>query len=164
MTSIALEYAREDAKTIIKASMELMNSIDAYTDEGLRIVGKQEASITGGNGAKLTVDVPEMQEHDDKTVVEVNAEKNVSIDMATDPEDIKSEFLTIINDVRQKGVDGLLDEMSQEMSPKESKEVASSKNFGDNQSVMGKRFIIIFVVFMIFSIIFGLVMTAMMMP
>lgn len=164
MTSVALEHPREDAKTIINASMERMSSIDAYTDEGQRIVGKKEASLTGGNGARLIVDVPEMQENDDKTVVEVNAEKNVSIDMATDPEDIKSEFLDIVNNLRQKDVDSLLDEMSQEMSPEESKEVASSNDFGDNQSTIGKRFIITFVIFMIFSILFGVIMTAMMMP
>jgi len=144
--------------------MERMGSIDAYTDEGQRVVGKQEASVMGGNGARLIVDVPEMQESDDQTVVEVNAEKEVSIDMATNPEDIKSEFLDIVNDLRTKDVDTLLDEMSREMNPEQSKEVASSGNFGDTQSTMGKRFIIIFVVLMVFTILFGVMMTAMMMP
>jgi hypothetical protein len=164
MTTVALEHPREDAKTILKASMERMGSIDAYTDEGQRIVGKQEASVMGGNGARLIVDVPEMQESDDQTVVEATAEKEVSIDMATNPEDIKSEFLNIVNDLRKKDVDTLLDEISQDMSPEESKEVASSGNFGDTQSTMGKRFIITFVVLMVFTILFGLMMTAMMMP
>jgi len=164
MTTVALEHSREDAKTIIKASLERMGSIDAYTDEGQRIVGKQEASVMGGNGARLIVDVPEMQESDDQTVVEANAEKEVSIDMATNPEDIKSEFLNVVNDLRKKDVDTLLDEMSQDISPEESKEVASSGNFGDTQSTMGKRFIITFVVLMVFTILFGLMMTAMLMP
>jgi hypothetical protein len=48
MTTIALEYPREDTKTVIKASIEKMSSIDAYTDEGQRIVGQQNASIMGG--------------------------------------------------------------------------------------------------------------------
>lgn len=164
MTSIALDHSREDAKTIIKASLERMSSIDAYTDEGQRIVGKQEASLTGGNGARLTVDVPEMQESEDKTIVEANAEKEVSIDMATNPEDIKSEFLNTVNDLRKRDVDDLLDEMSQEMTPDDSKEVASSGSFGNTQSTLGKRFIIMFVVFMVFTLLFGVIMTAVMIP
>jgi len=164
MTTIALEHQREDAKTIIKASMERMGSIDAYTDEGQRIVGKQEASVMGGNGARIIVEVPEMQESDDQTVVDVNAEKEVAIDMATNPEDIKSEFLDIINELRTKDVDQLLDEMSREMTPDQSKEVASSGSFADNQSAMGKRFIITFVVLMVFTLLFGVIMTAMIMP
>ena len=51
MTRIALEHPRDDAKTILKARMELVGAIDAYTDDGQRIVGKQEASVLGGNGA-----------------------------------------------------------------------------------------------------------------
>lgn len=164
MTTVALEHSREDAKTIIKASLEQMGSIDAYTDEGQRIVGQQEASLMGGNGARLIVDVPEMQESEDKTVVEVTAEKEVAIDMATNPEDIKSEFLDIVNKLRQKGVNTLLDEMNRKMSPDEAKEVTSSESFGDAQSTIGKRFVIIFVVLMVFTLLFGVMMTAMMMP
>lgn len=164
MTTVALEHPREDAKTIIKASMEQMSSIDAYTDEGQRIVGKQEASLMGGNGARLIVDVPEMQESEDKTVIEANAEKEVSIDVATNPEDIKSAFLDTVNNLRKRDVDSLLDEMSREMSPEDSKEVASSGNFGDTQSTLGKRFIITFVVLMVFTLLFGVMMTAIMMP
>ncbi|MDL0145798.1 hypothetical protein [Halobacterium salinarum] len=164
MTSIALDHPREDAKTIIKASLERMGSIDAYTDEGQRIVGKQEASLMGGNGARLIVDVPEMQESEEKTVIEANAEKEVSIDMATNPEDIKSNFLNTVNVLRKRDVDDLLDEMSQEMTPEDSKEVASSGSFGDTQSTLGKRFIIMFVVLMVFTLLFGVMMTAVMMP
>lgn len=164
MTSIALDHPREDAKTIIKASLERMGSIDAYTDEGQRIVGKQEASLMGGNGARLIVDVPEMQESEEKTVIEANAEKEVSIDMATNPEDIKSNFLNTVNDLRKRDVNDLLDEMSQEMTPEDSKEVASSGSFGDTQSTLGKRFIIMFVVLMVFTLLFGVMMTAVMMP
>ncbi|GGK82809.1 hypothetical protein [Haloarcula sebkhae] len=164
MTTVALEHSREDSKTIICASMERMQSIDAYTDEGQRIVGKQEASLTGGNGARLTVDIPEMQESENKTVVEVNAEKQVSMDMATNPEDIKSEFLDIANDLREENVDDLLDDLAQDISPQESKEVANSSEFGDDQSTMGVRFIITFIVMMAFTVLFGLMMTAAMMP
>ena len=164
MTTVALEHPRGDAKTIVKASLERMNSIDAYTDEGQRIVGNQEASLTGGNGARLTVNVPEMQENDEKTVIEANAEKEVAIDMATNPEDIKSEFLNTVNDLRKQDVDRLLEDMSHEMSPADSKEVADSGSFGDNQAAMGKRFVITFVVLTVFTLLFGMMMTAMMMP
>lgn len=164
MTTVALEHSREDTKTIIKASIERMSSIDAYTDEGQRIVGQQEASLTGGNGARLTIDVPEMQESEDKTVVEVNAEKEVSIDMATNPEDIKSEFLNILNKLREEDIDTLLEKMSEEIAPNESKEVTSSESFGDSQATIGKRFIISFIVIMLFTIFFGIMMTAMIMP
>lgn len=160
MTTIALEHPRDDSKTIIKASLEHMSSIDAYTDEGQRIVGQQEASVMGGNGARLIVDVPEMQESEDRTVIEVSAEKEVAIDMATNPEDIKSEFLDIVNGIRDRDVDDLLDELSQEMSPVESKEVSSSDRFGDAQSAIGARFVIMFVLMMLFTFM----MTAMMMP
>lgn len=164
MTTVVLEHPREDAKTVIKAAIERMSSIDAYTDEGQRIVGQQEASLTGGNGARLTIDVPEMQESDSKTVVEINAEKEVAIDMATNPEDIKSEFLDLVNNLRNKDIDSLLQEISEDINPDESKEVSSSASFGDNETTMAKRFAIIFVVMMVFTIFFGVVMTAVMMP
>lgn len=164
MTTIALEHPRDDAKTIVKASIEQMSSIDAYTDEGQRIVGQQEASVMGGNGARLIIDVPEMQESDTKTVIEVNAEKEVSIDMSTNPEDIKSEFLEMINNLRTKDVDHLLEQMSKQISPEQSKEVTSSSNFGDAQSAMGIRYIITFVVIMVFTLLFGLIMTSIMLP
>jgi hypothetical protein len=164
MTKLVLNHSREDTKTVIKATIEKMSSIDAYTDEGQRIVGQQEASLMGGNGARLIVDVPEMQEHNEKTTIEVNAEKQVSIDMATNPEDIKSDFLNIINNIRDQDIDDLLDDMSKEMAPEESKEVDSSGGFGDFQSTLGKRFIIMFVVLMIFTMLFGIMMTAVMMP
>lgn len=164
MTSLAIEHPREDAKMIIKASMEYMDSIDAYTDEGQRIVGKQEASLTGGNGARLIVDVPEMQESDEKTVVEANAEKEVSIDMATNPEDIKSEFLNKVNHIRKQDMDEVVDQVEKDVSPESSKEVACSENFGDNQATMGKRFVITFVVIMAFTLLFGIMMTAIMLP
>lgn len=164
MTTVALDHPREEAKTILKASLERMAAIDAYTDEGQRLVGQQAASLTGGNGARLLVDVPEMQEHEATTVVEVTVEKEVAIDVATSPEDIKSEFLDTVNRLREKDVETLLDEMSREMTPEESKEVASSAAFGDAQSTIGKRFVIIFVVLMVFTLLFGVVMTAMVMP
>lgn len=164
MTKLVLDHSREDTKTVIKATIEKMSSIDAYTDEGQRIVGKQEASLMGGNGARLIIDVPEMQEDEEKTTIEVNAEKEVSIDMATNPEDIKSDFLNIINDLRNQDIDNLLNEMSKEMTPEDSKEIDNSGGFGDIQSTMGKRFIIMFVVLMIFTMLFGVMMTAVMMP
>jgi FlaA1/EpsC-like NDP-sugar epimerase len=164
MTELVLKHPRNDAKTIVKASMERMTSIDAYTDEGQRIVGKQEATITGGNGARMIVNIPEAQRDDEETVIDVNAEKEVSIDMSTNPEDIKSEFLEIVNDLRDQDIDTILDRMSDDMSPDSSKEVASSTNFQDSQSTLGKRFIITFTIVMLFSLLFGLFMMSMMMP
>lgn len=164
MTELVLQHPREDAKTIIKAALEMTDAIDAYTDERQRIVGKQEASITGGNGARLIIEIPEMQRSEDKTVIEIDAEKEVSIDMATNAEDIKSEFLNIVNEMRKRDIEDLLDEMSQKMSHRESKEIDSSKDFSDTQSTMGARFIIIFIVMMVFTLLFGLMMTAAMMP
>jgi sensor c-di-GMP phosphodiesterase-like protein len=160
MTTVALEHHRVDAKLIIRASMERMISVDAYTDEGQRIVGKQEASVMGGNGARLIVDVPEMQETDDQTVVEVTAEKEIAIDVVTNPEDMKSEFLDSVNDLRQKDVDMIREKMNQHISPAESKQVASSGTFEDTQSTIGKRFIITLVV----AILFSLMITAMILP
>lgn len=61
MASVVVDHPRDDTKIILKASMEQMYSIDAYADEGQRIIGKQGASITGGNGARLIVTVPEIQ-------------------------------------------------------------------------------------------------------
>lgn len=164
MTTIALEHPREDAKTIVKVGMEKSQSIDAYADEGQRIVGKQEASLTGGNGARLIVDIPEMQQNSDETVIDVSAEKEMSLDQATNPEDIKSEFLNIVNRIRHKSMDSLLQDMSQSMSPEESKEVSHAGEFGDDEATMGAKFIITFVVLMVFTILFGLMMTSMMMP
>lgn len=163
MTRVALDHPREDAKTLVKASLERVGSIDAYTDDGQRIVAKQEATVTGGNGARLIVDVPEMQD-DDRTAIEVSAEKEVSIDVATDPEEIKSEFLAVVNDLRDRDLEAVLDEMSREMAPHESKEVASSREFSDPGSALGKRFVVTFVAVLVFTIFFGLMMTAAMMP
>lgn len=164
MTKIVLDHTRKDAKTVVKATLERMSSIDAYTDEGQRIVGKQEASLMGGNGARLLIDVPEMQENTEKTTIEIKAEKEVSIDMATNPEDIKSDFLEIINNLRNQHVDDILNEMSKKMTPEDSKEVSNSGGFGDIQSTLGKRFVIMFAILMIFTMLFGVMMTAIIMP
>lgn len=164
MTELVINHPREDTKTVVKASVETMSSVDSYADQGQRIVAKQEASVMGGNGARLIIDVPEMQAQNDRTVIDVTAEKEVAIDMATDAEDIKSEFLSVINDLREWEIDELLEEMSRRVSPEASKEVASSREFGDTQSTMGARFILIFVVMTVFTLLFGLMMTAAMMP
>jgi hypothetical protein len=164
MTSVVLEYPRDEAKTIIKASIEQTSSIDAYTDETQRIVCQQEASLTGGNGARLTVDIPEMQENENKTRIEISAEKEVAIDMATNPEDIKSDLLNNLNRIRGGDIDDIVERTANSMTPQSSKEVSSSNEFGSNETTMGKRFIIMFVVLMGFSIIFGIFMTSLYLP
>ncbi|WP_241430141.1 hypothetical protein [Halovivax asiaticus] len=164
MTRISLEQPRDDAKTILKASLELTDAIDAYTDDGQRIVGKQNASVFGGNGARLIVEIPEMQEKDKETVVEVTAEKNVAIDMATSPEDIKSDFLNVVNNLRRKDPEDVLDNLSKRMSPSDSKEVGSSNGFGNDAATMGKGFAINYIVVMVFMVLFTFFMMAMMMP
>ncbi|WP_336357582.1 hypothetical protein [Haloarcula sp. CGMCC 1.6347] len=155
MTTIVLNHSREDAKVIIKASMEKSDSIDKYTDEGQRILGQQEASLTGGNGARLMVDISEAQKQTNQVEIEVTAEKEVSVDIATSPEDIKSEFLSLINELREREIAELVEEMNQAV---ESKEVSNSAEFSDAQSTLAKRFLIVFTSIMGFSIVAGILM------
>ena len=158
MTEVVIEHSRDDTKTIVKATMEKMSSVDAYADETQRIVGKQNASLTGGNGATLIVNIPEVQEDEERTKIEVTAEKAVAIDMATDPEDIQSEFLDKINTFRDQNMEQILDFMRNEMSPDDSKEVSNASEFQDSQTTMGKKFIITFIILMVISILFGVLM------
>ncbi|ELZ14310.1 hypothetical protein C479_00340 [Halovivax asiaticus JCM 14624] len=105
-----------------------------------------------------------MQEKDKETVVEVTAEKNVAIDMATSPEDIKSDFLNVVNNLRRKDPEDVLDNLSKRMSPSDSKEVGSSNGFGNDAATMGKGFAINYIVVMVFMVLFTFFMMAMMMP
>lgn len=91
-------------------------------------------------------------------------EKEVQIDQATNPEDIKSEFLNIINDLRKKGIGQILESTSERMGHKASKEVRDLTEFSSNESAIGAKFIIMFVIMMIYTLGFGAVMTFMMTP
>jgi len=160
MTSLILPYERENAKTVVKATFEMVDGVDNYVDEGQRVVGKQDASLMGGNGAKVTVDVPEVQSNEDSTEISVSAEKNVQIDMSTDEGELESEFLTIVNTLREKEFEEILDAMDGHVDASNTKEVTSAAEFGNDQSTLGLRFIVMFVLIMLFT----LMMTAVMMP
>lgn len=164
MTRVVIQQPRDDAKTLVMASLEQVDAIDAYADEGQRLVGKQAASVFGGNGARLVVEIPELQGDPHRTVLEVSAEKEVPMDMATDASAIEADLLDVLNELRGRDPDAVLAEMSQQMRPADSKEVASLEGVGDVESAMGKRFVVTFLVLLVGTLLFGLLMTAMLMP
>ncbi|WP_222918756.1 hypothetical protein [Natrinema sp. SYSU A 869] len=118
MTSISLEYTRDDAKTLTKAAFERMHDIETYFDDGHRIIGK-----TGSNfrsyGEKIIVDIPENQSSAAETMITIRAKKEVEMNMTANPEQYKSQFLAELERTRGYPVEHVLKTFDENCQSKE---------------------------------------------
>lgn len=158
MTSIVLEYPREDAKTLVKAAFENTKGIKEYNDDGHRIIGKTGMGLAS-YGEQVTVEIPETQSNDNETMVSISSEAEVSINVTANPDKYESRFIEQLENLRGRNIDTVLDEMSKTMSPSESKEVDSSTDLSDGSS----RVLLVMVIVMIFFFLF-MMMTMATMP
>ncbi|MDL0129061.1 hypothetical protein [Halobacterium salinarum] len=159
MTTLTLDYPREDTRTIVKAAFENTRGIKQYNDDGHRVIGKSGMGLAS-YGEQVTVEIPEDQAGEEQTMVTVTAEKEVSMNITANPDKYKSRFLQELESLRGRHIDSILDGMSETMDPKQSKEVSDSGELRDGSSSMG----IVMVVMMALSILFMFVMMAAIMP
>ncbi|MGB9965402.1 hypothetical protein [Halobacterium hubeiense] len=159
MTTLTLDYPREDARTIVKAAFENTRGIKQYNDDGHRVIGKSGMGLAS-YGEQVTVEIPENQASKGQTMISVTAEKEVSMNITANPDKYKSRFLQELENLRGRQIDTILDGMSEKMDPEQSKEVSSSGELRDGSSSMG----IVMIVMMVLSVLFMFVMMAAIMP
>lgn len=127
MTTLMLDYPRDDAKTLVKLAFENTDPIETYFDAGPKIMGKtgpRMRALGGSYGEVITVEIPELQPNEDKTKAEVTSERAVGFNWTADPEKIESEFMNELNEGRGHDVDDLL-EMNGDINSATTKEVSS---------------------------------------
>lgn len=136
MTSLVLEHDRDDAKTLVKAAFERTRGIKQYHDDGHRIVGKSGMGL-GSYGEKVTVEIPERQSGEGETMVNVSAEKEVSVNVTANPDKYKSRFLSELDMFRDYDVESVKDTMSARLNSENTKEVRNAGDLRDGSSSMG---------------------------
>lgn len=150
MTSLVLQYPRQEARTLIKAAFENTRGIKQYHDDGHRIVGKTGMGI-GSYGETITVDIPEAQSNETETMITVTAEKDVSMNVTANPDKYMSRFLEQLETFRGHDIDHVLDVLGKDMTPEESKEVDSVDELSDGSSSMGKVMLVMLIFFLFFN-------------
>lgn len=152
MTSLVLQYPREEAKTIVKAAFENTRGIKQYHDDGHRIIGKTGMGI-GSYGERIIAEIPEAQSGEEETMISVTAEKEVGMNVTANPEKYKSRFLEQLETFRGYEVEEVLEVMGESMSPADSKEVASADELRDGSSSMGMVMIAMILLFLFFNFV-----------
>lgn len=151
MSSVNLDYPREDAKTLIKLAFEDTRGIKTYNDNGLKIVGKTGASL-GSYGEKVIVEVPEGQASDEQTMISVYSEKEIEMNITANPDKYESRFLSSLNRLRGQPIDDLLDEYAEAVTEETTKEVASANEQADGTNMLYIILAISFVMIFIFML------------
>lgn len=128
MTTVMLDYPRDEAKTLVKLGFENTDTIKTYFDAGPKVIGKTGPHRVGlfslSYGEKLIVEVPEVQSDEDQTRIEVTGERAFSFNAASDPETIESEFMNELNAGRDSDIEDLI-EANQDINSQSTKEVSS---------------------------------------
>jgi hypothetical protein len=151
MSSINLEYPREDAKNLVKLAFENTRGIKTYNDNGLKIIGKTGASL-GSYGEKVIVDIPENQAGDEQTMVSIRSEKEVGMNITANPDKYESRFLTELNNLRGKPIDELLAEHTESVTEESTKEVESANEQADGTNMLYVVLAISFVMIFFFML------------
>lgn len=128
MTTVMLDYPRNEAKTLVKLAFENTDTIRTYFDAGPKVIGKTGPHRVGvfslSYGEKLLVEIPEVQPDENKTRIEVSAERAYSFNLASDSDNLESEFMNELNAGRGADIEDLL-EANRDINSKTSKEVSS---------------------------------------
>lgn len=149
MSSINLEYTREDAKDLIKLAFENTHGIKTYNDNGVKITGKTGGSLTS-YGEIITVDVPEGQSSEGETMISVQSEKEVEMNITANPDKYESRFISVLNSLRGKPIEEILDEHSDSVTEGTTKEVASTNEQADGKNLLYVVLAIVFIMMFIF--------------
>lgn len=151
MSSLNLEYPREDAKNLVKLAFENTRGIKTYNDNGLKIIGKTGASL-GSYGEKVIVDIPENRTGDEQTMVSIQSEKEVGMNITANPDKYESRFLTALNNLRGKPIDELLTEHTESVTEDSTKEVESTNEQADGTNMLYVVLAISFVMMFFFML------------
>lgn len=151
MSTLNLEYSREDTKTLVKLAFEHTQGIDTYHDNGLRIVGKTGFSFSS-YGEIITVEIPETQSSDEETMISITSEKEVSMNVTANPQKYEDRFLMTLNSMRGRPVDELLEEYGDTVTASGSKEVTSPDQQADGSSKLGLVMVAIFLMMFFFML------------
>lgn len=143
MSSLNLEYPREDAKTLVKLAFEDTRGIKTYHDNGIKIVGKTGAGL-GSYGEKVIVEVPETQSDSEEAMISVRSEKEVGMNITANPDKYESRFLSRLNYMRGRPIDDLLDTHG-DVSARSTKEVASTSQQADGQWLLYLVLVLVFI-------------------
>lgn len=149
MSTLNLEYSREDAKTLVKLAFEATKGIETYHDNGIRIVGKTGFSLSS-YGEIITVEIPENQPSEKETVISVSSEKEVSMNVTANPQKYEDRFFSVLNKMRGRPVDELLDEVGHTITNNGSKEVQSTEQQADGSSYLGLILALVFILMFFF--------------
>lgn len=152
MTSIVLQYPRGETKTLVKAAFENTKGVKQYHDDGQRIVGKTGMGI-GSYGESVTVEIPETQSSQDETMISITASKEVSTNITANPEKYKSRFIEQLERLRGREVEDILNIMSENMDPNQSKEIESADRLSDGSSNVAVIMVLMFLAFLFFQFI-----------
>jgi hypothetical protein len=146
MTSLVLDCERDDAKILIKAAFENTRGIKQYHDDGHRIIGKTGMGI-GSYGENITVEIPEQQSSDSETMISVSADKEVSMNVTANPDKYKSWFLTEVERLRERDLEEVKDEMAENLTAENTKEVKDAGDLREGSSSVGLVMVVTMVVF-----------------
>ncbi|MDL0136049.1 hypothetical protein PNP85_13605 [Halobacterium salinarum] len=151
MSSLNLEYPREDAKTLIKLAFENTRGIETYNDNGVKITGKTGGSLSS-YGEIVTVDVPEGQASDEQTMISIQSEKEVEMNITANPDKYESRFLDVLNRMCGRPIEELLDEHSDSVTEGNTKEVASTDEQADGKSLLYVVLAVVFIMMFFFML------------
>lgn len=103
MTEVVVDKPRAETKELVKTAIGNMESLNRYEDEGQRILGNGRIL----SRLVLVVEVPQEQEHRDRTVITVDLTDEPLVDRVVSRESVKLEFIENINEVRDLDTDGI---------------------------------------------------------
>jgi hypothetical protein len=104
MTRIQLDRGERDSVRVVKAALEQMDSIDEYCEEGSQIIAKTTVDfprILWSYGETIYIDIHESNTPT-TTPIEITAEKDIILNIGSNPQQFKRRLTDIINRRRQK--------------------------------------------------------------
>lgn len=146
VTQLVLDHPEEDAKILVKGAFERTQGIKQYHEEGRQIMGKTGVSL-GSYGESIYVDISESPD-EDKTPIEVTAEKEVQMNVTANAEKYKRRFVDELDSLRDEPIEEVYEEIQQDVSAG-SKEVENESDLSNGSSIVGVVMVITFLFFMI---------------
>ncbi|SEH12117.1 hypothetical protein SAMN04487967_0661 [Natronorubrum sediminis] len=135
MTTLVLDYSRDEARTLVKAAFEMVGSIETYFDDGIRVTGRTGGSFVS-YGEVIRVEIPEQQSDDDRTMISVIAEREVAMNITSRPEAYKSQFIQSLETFRGHEIEHVLEVLLDEIGV-QTKEVYSLEQQASGTTLAG---------------------------
>jgi hypothetical protein len=150
MSSMNLNYSRDDAKTLIKIALENTDGIKTYYDNGIKITGKTGFSL-GSYGEKVIIEIPENQPDESTTMIHVSSKKEVEMNITSNPQKYEDRVVSFINHVRGMEIDAIIREYGKNIRQGDYKEVNSPEQQADGSSMLVPIIVLILVLTFLFG-------------